>query len=242
MPELLTLYTAKVCPFAHRVELALAEANVEYQSYQIDLTNKPIWYASKVNPVGKIPAIAYGGPRVPADQPSPQSFKISESLVLTEFVAEVYADANLIPKDPVQRAKVRFFMDAAANKFEPLFFGYTFTGSVDQAGLIKGLEEFQTLLPKEGYAVGEWSIADAVVTPFVGRLFLALENDLGRYPVGEGPKTLEIIKTDPKLERIRKYMDDVTSRESFMSTFDKPPQPSSVNIGYSYTTNRSSRT
>ncbi|KAJ7100764.1 hypothetical protein B0H15DRAFT_944055 [Mycena belliarum] len=45
MPEHITLYTAKICPFVHRVELALAEAKVGYKRCEIDLANKPQWYA-----------------------------------------------------------------------------------------------------------------------------------------------------------------------------------------------------
>jgi glutathione S-transferase len=34
--------------------LALAEANIQYKAYQIDLFNKPEWFAAKVNPIGKV--------------------------------------------------------------------------------------------------------------------------------------------------------------------------------------------
>ncbi|KAJ6614340.1 hypothetical protein B0H10DRAFT_2221347 [Mycena sp. CBHHK59/15] len=41
--------------------------------FEIDLSNKPEWYAPKINPTSKVPAIAYGGLQVPPDQPSPNS-------------------------------------------------------------------------------------------------------------------------------------------------------------------------
>ena len=37
-----------------QVEIALAEANVQFTRYEIDLQNKPEWYLPKVNPVGKV--------------------------------------------------------------------------------------------------------------------------------------------------------------------------------------------
>ncbi|KAH8093074.1 thioredoxin-like protein [Cristinia sonorae] len=221
MPETLTLYTAKICPYAHRVELALAEAKAEYKRFDVDLGNKPEWYAPKVNPASKVPAVAYGGPDVPPDQPSPNSTKIAESLVLLEFVADLYPSAKLLPEDPVLRAKVRFFIDAVSNKFNPAYFSYVITGKGNQEGLIQAFKDIQVLLPETGFAVGnEWSIADASITPFIARLFVALENDLGAYAVGEGPKTLELIKTSPELKRIQTYIQDVTTRPSFTSTFD----------------------
>ena len=55
--------------------------------------------------------------------------------------------------------------------------------------MIKGFKEIQALLPETGFAVGEWSLADAAIAPFIAWLFVALENDLGLYAPGEGPKT-----------------------------------------------------
>jgi len=220
MPETLTLYTAKVCPYAHRVELALAEANAEFKRFEIDLGNKPEWYAPKVNPASKVPAVAFGGPEVPADQPSPDSTKIAESLVLLEFVADLFPQSNILPNDPVLRAKARFFIDAVGTKFNPAYFAYVVTGKGSQADLIKAFKDIQALLPETGYAVGEWSIADAAIAPFIARLFVALETDHGLYAVGEGPKTLELIKTSPELNRVQKYIQDITTRKSFVDTFD----------------------
>ena len=71
----------------------------------------------------KVPAIAYGGPPVPPDQPSPESAKIAESLVLLDFVADLFPDSHLLPKDPVQRARARFFIDTVSTKFVPAWIG-----------------------------------------------------------------------------------------------------------------------
>jgi glutathione S-transferase len=63
-----------------QAEIALALAQADFKRFEIDLFNKPDWYAPKVNPASKVPAIAYGGPDVAPDQPSPASTKIAESL------------------------------------------------------------------------------------------------------------------------------------------------------------------
>ncbi|KAI0784097.1 glutathione S-transferase C-terminal-like protein [Abortiporus biennis] len=219
MPETLTLYTASVCPYAQRVELALSEAKAPFTRFEVDLQNKPEWYAPKVNPASKVPAIAYGGPQVPPDQPSPESTKIAESLVLLEFVADLYPDSGLLPKDPVLRAKARFFIDAVSNKFNPAFFKFVFRGEGTLDEFVAAIKEIQALLPAEGYAIGPFSIADLALIPFWGRGLVAFENDLGGFAVGEGPKYLEAIKKNPELTRFLKYVDDVTSRPSFKATF-----------------------
>ena len=189
--------------------------------------------------MNQVPAVAYGGPKVPADQPSPESTKIAESLVLLEFVSDLYPDANLLPKDPVLRARARFFIDAVSTKFNPAYFSYVIKG--EEGGkekLLKATEDLQALLPAEGYAVGGWSIADAALTPFLGRLIVALENDIGRYPEGDGPKTLNDIRQSTKFARFEKYIQDVTSRSSFAATFDivSKPEGMSFDLEYSHIT------
>jgi glutathione S-transferase len=46
--------TTQVCPYAHRAELALKESGLDYKRFEIDLQNKPEWYAPKVNPASKV--------------------------------------------------------------------------------------------------------------------------------------------------------------------------------------------
>lgn len=154
-----------------------------------------------------------------ADQPSPESQKIAESLVLLEFVADV--SGKLLPKDPVQRARVRFFVDAISNSVVPLFYSIAVRGESPE-NVYKGLEIIQGLLPAEGFAVGpEFTIADASIAPFLARLELALKNDLGAYEEGEGVKVFEALQTDSKFSRYRQYLADLKARDSFKKTFDE---------------------
>jgi len=218
MSEQITLYTAKVCPYAHRVEIALKEAALPYERYEIDLKNKPEWYAPKINPASKVPAIALGGPKVSPDQPSPESRKMAESLVLLEFVADL--SNSLLPKDPFLRAKARFFIETFSSKFIPAWYAAASRGESPD-NMLTGIEAIQALLPADGYAVGEWSIADAAVTPFLARAEVALKNDLGAFDEGAGKKTWETLEADPKFERFRKYFTAVKNRKSFQETFDE---------------------
>ncbi|KAF9448150.1 hypothetical protein P691DRAFT_730207 [Macrolepiota fuliginosa MF-IS2] len=222
MPEQLTLYSARICPWAQRatreqVDITLKESGLSYERFEVDLLNKPEWYAPKVNPVSKVPALAYGGPKVSPDQPSPESQKLAESLVLIEFIADLVE--SLRPKDPVIKAKARFFVETVTAKLPPAWYGAATRGeSLDN--VLAAIDVLQSLLPAEGYAVGEWSIADAAVTPFLARIDLALKNDLGAYDEGLGRKAWNTLHTDPKFERFRKYFADVRARKSFQETFD----------------------
>ncbi|KAF8886807.1 hypothetical protein BD779DRAFT_1529794 [Infundibulicybe gibba] len=220
--EPLTLYTAKICPYAHRVELALEEAKINYTRYEIDLQNKPDWYAPQVNPASKVPALAAGGPTVQPDKPSPQSHKIAESLVLLEFVADLYK--SLLPSNVIERAKARFFIDTVSTKFIPALFGFTWKGESAEA-LLKGIEAFQGLLPthEEGkfLAGHSFTIADAALAPFLARMDVTLKNDCGVFEEGAGKKVYDILVSDPAYARYRQYLSDIKARDSFKKTFDE---------------------
>ncbi|KAI0824929.1 glutathione S-transferase C-terminal-like protein [Trametes gibbosa] len=221
MPERIVLYTAKICPFAQRAEIALLEAQAPHVQYQIDLQNKPEWYAPKVNPASKVPAIAYGGPDVPADEPSPDSVKLAESLILVEFVADLYPQSGLLPTDPVKRAQARFFIEVVSTKFIPSWHAFT-QGKSPVEDLYKAVEQLQGLLPADGFAIGTYSIADVAITPFLGRARVTLKNDLGAYPVGEGPKVLDTLTSESgTYPRFAKYYNALLARESFKATFDE---------------------
>ncbi|EIN09095.1 hypothetical protein PUNSTDRAFT_87214 [Punctularia strigosozonata HHB-11173 SS5] len=222
MPEHITLYTAKICPYAHRTEIALEEAGAEYERYEIDLQNKPEWYAPKVNPASKVPAIAYGGPKVPADQPSPESVKLAESLILVEFVADLYPQSGSLPSDPVLRAKARFFIDAVSNKLLPAYNAWLRKGESYES-FLKGIEAIQSLLPQDKkYAVGDdFTAADIAILPFLARLSVVLDNDLGAYPEGESKKVLEAL-SGPQFARYNQYVQDLKARPSFIKTWDEP--------------------
>ncbi|THH07889.1 hypothetical protein EW145_g3072 [Phellinidium pouzarii] len=219
--EHFTLYTARICPYAQRAEIALAEAGAKFTRYEIDLQNKPVWYAPEVNPASKVPAIAYGGPEVPPDQPSPKSVKIPESLVLLDFFADLYPESGLLPKDPVLRAKARLFIDAVSTKLVPGWGGFVQRGENVDA-LYAGLEAIQGLLPSDAtFAVGNtYTIADAAAAPFLARIEVLLKNDIGAYAKGEGKAAYEVYQSK-RFSKLRNYFDSVKARDSFKTTFDE---------------------
>jgi glutathione S-transferase len=228
MPEKITYYhdTLKLSPFCHRVEIALLEAGAPYTSHGFDIYNKPAWFA-QVNPLtGKIPAITYGGPNVPPEEPSPLSFKITESFVILEFLADLFPNSSLLPpaSDPTARALVRFFIDVVVRDVQtPMFeIRTSVPGAVER--LIEGLEKVQTLLPDpdaaEGgeYAVGkDFTNADCAIVPLLAFVELAVRTDLVKP--GTGEKLGEAL-AGVKFERFRRYKKALWERESVKKVID----------------------
>ncbi|KAI5823761.1 thioredoxin-like protein [Schizophyllum commune Tattone D] len=217
----ITLYTAKICPYAQRAEIALAETGLPFRRVEIDLRNKPEWYPN-VNPRGQVPAITYGGPEHPVEQPSPESEKIAESLVLVDFFNDLHPDHPLLPTDPVLRAKARYFVEAVGSRLSGAWAAAVMRGEGFEK-FYDAVEFLQSLLPPNSkYAVGDqYTIADIAATPFFARAELTFRNDIGVFAKGEGLKAWNALQTEPKFARWREYYANLKERESFKKTFDE---------------------
>lgn len=220
----ITLYNTQASPFGHYVEIALREAKAEYTLYEVDLRNKPSWFVDKVNPAGKVPAITYGGPVVPPDEPSPASFKLAESLVILEFIIDLFPEANLLPRDPVERASARFLVNLFAEKLRTAYVNVLVNRASTQE-VITAIDELQKYMPAPGASKGPYvngstfTSIDAVAAGFLLRLDGCLKRDIGSFPEGEGVKAYNILHTSERYERYRAYLSALLQRESVSGTF-----------------------
>ncbi|CAO3639710.1 unnamed protein product [Mucor hiemalis] len=115
----ITFYNAIVCPYAQRVAIALKEVGTEYEKVEIDLQNKPDWYAKEINPESKVPVLNVEGQN------------IAESLVLVEYIADRFPEANLLPKEAIKRANIRFAIEYFGSKINASVFKYVTNQKVE---------------------------------------------------------------------------------------------------------------
>ncbi len=95
----LMLISTKLCPYVHRAAITLREKNVPFERREIDLKNKPDWFA-QLSPYGKVPVLlADGAP-------------LFESIPILEFLDETHPP-SLLPDDPVARAQQRAWAEGA---------------------------------------------------------------------------------------------------------------------------------
>ncbi|KAG2354701.1 hypothetical protein BDR07DRAFT_1474313 [Suillus spraguei] len=211
MTKQITLYTAKVCPYAQRTEIALAEAGASFKRYEIDLTNKPEWYAPKVKPCQQGAGYCLWCPDVAPENPSPESTKLAESLILVEFIGDLYPSSNILPTDPCAACEGPFLHRDRLHQIQPQFHEVC----IRQLGRYthrspERVDAIQDILPDGAkYAVGDQFTIATLHLYLLGKIEL----------VDEERKNFLKGLEDPKYTKFNGYVQRLLARESFKSTF-----------------------
>jgi glutathione S-transferase len=192
------IYSAALCPFAHRTRLTLREKGVPFKLVEIDLQNKPANFL-EISPYGKFPVLKHGDNR------------IWESAIINEYLEEAFPEPSLLPKEPMQRAQARIWINFADSRL------FAASGKLlhsrdpqQQAALLKELTEHLLFIERESmsndgpYWLGEEiSLVDLTYYPWFEQLAV-LEHFLG-FQVPKG------------IDRLKRWWGAVASRESVRS-------------------------
>jgi stringent starvation protein A len=165
----LVLYNAARCPYAARARIVLAEKGVEFETVEIDLSDRPAWLYEK-NPAGRVPVLEEDGWALP------------ESAVIMEFLEERYPDPPLLPADPADRAAVRLLIFRDHDLTDPY---YAFRREEDGAAeqLDAALARLDVDLYERDYLGGaEYGLADIAYVPWIIRARDMLGVNLSGYP------------------------------------------------------------
>lgn len=103
------IYSANACPYAQRSRMVLITKGIEFEVVEIDLQNKPDWFTA-ISPYGKVPLLQHG------------EATVWESAVINEYLEEVFPQQPLLPKDALNRAQARIWIDFANTKFTTAFY------------------------------------------------------------------------------------------------------------------------
>ena len=166
---MLTLYDAARCPYCARVRILLAEKSVEWETVEIDLTDRPLWLYEK-NPTGKVPILEEDGWILP------------ESAVICEYLNERYPDPPLWPAEPGERATGRLLVFRFDDFSKPY---YALRRGEDGArgGFEEELDFLESLLARMPYLSGAtFGLADIGYVPWLIRARDQLDVDLSRLP------------------------------------------------------------
>ena len=94
---MMTLYSGTACPFSHRCRIVLFEKGMAFQIIDVDLHNKPEDLAV-MNPYNQVPVLVE------------RDLVLHESNIINEYIDERFPHPQLMPADPVMRARARLFL------------------------------------------------------------------------------------------------------------------------------------
>ena len=96
--SVMTLFTNKLCPYAHRVRIVLAEKGVVAEFVEVDLDNKSDELLD-LNPYGTVPTLV------------DRDLVLYQSNIILEYLEERFPHPPLMPVYPVARARNRLMMN-----------------------------------------------------------------------------------------------------------------------------------
>src|SRR5438876_7833276 len=91
---MMQLYSGTTCPFSHRCRFVLYEKGMDFQVIDVDLYNKPEDIAV-MNPYNRLPVLVE------------RDLILYESNIINEYIDERFPHPQLMPADPVIRARAR---------------------------------------------------------------------------------------------------------------------------------------
>jgi RNA polymerase-associated protein len=163
---MMVLYSGTNCPFSQRCRLVLFEKGMDFEIRDVDLFNKPE-DISVMNPYGQVPILVE------------RDLILYESNIINEYIDERFPHPQLMPADPVMRARTRLFL----YNFEKELFIHVAAledravradekrMNVARAAVRDRLSQLAPLLLKNKYMLGEeFSMLDVAMAPLLWRL------------------------------------------------------------------------
>jgi stringent starvation protein A len=159
---MMILYSGNTCPFSQRCRIVLYEKGMDFQIIDVDLYNKPENLA-EMNPYNRVPVL------------SERDLILYESNIINEYIDDRFPHPQLMPADPVMRARARLFLF----RFEQELFCHIETmekgptKAADKARIIirDSLTQISPVFLKQKFMLGdEFSMLDVAIAPLLWRL------------------------------------------------------------------------
>jgi glutathione S-transferase len=166
---MLTLYDAARCPYCARTRIALAEKGIEYETFEIDLGDRPQWIYEK-NATGRVPVV------------EEDAWILPESSVINEYLEERYPEPPLLPTDPADRALARVWIFRHDDFTKPY---YALRREEEGAAerFDEQLAKLDAALEQRPWLTGaEYGLADIAYVPWVLRARDMLGVSLDEFP------------------------------------------------------------
>ncbi len=197
---MMKLYSGSVDPFSHRCRIVLYEKGMDFEVIDVDLANKAEDLAV-LNPYGSVPVLVE------------RDLVLSEANIINEYIDERFPHPQLMPADPVMRARARLFLYSFE---QDLFSHIADLESTDEQAAEKArktvrdnLTQLVPIFSKQKYLLGdEYSMLDVAVTPLLWRL--------GHYGIEMPNQAAPLLKYAERLFARPLYAEAMTPSEKVM--------------------------
>ena len=159
---MMTLYSGTTCPFSQRCRNVLYEKGMDFQIVDVDLHNKPEDLAV-MNPYNQVPVLVE------------RDLILYESNIINEYIDDRFPHPQLMPADPVMRARARLFLFRFEHEMfshvETLEKGNPRNADKARAAIRDNLAQIAPVFGKQKHMLGdEFSMLDVAITPLLWRL------------------------------------------------------------------------
>jgi RNA polymerase-associated protein len=159
---MMTLYSGTTCPFSQRCRIVLYEKGMDFQIVDVDLFNKPEDLAV-MNPYNRTPVLVE------------RDLILYESNIINEYIDDRFPHPQLMPADPVMRARARLFLFRFENELfvniEALEKGNQKAADKARQMVRDSLTQIAPVFTKQKFMLGdEYSMLDVAIAPLLWRL------------------------------------------------------------------------
>jgi stringent starvation protein A len=197
---MMTLYSGTTCPFSQRCRNVLYEKGMDFQIVDVDLHNKPEDLAV-MNPYNQVPVLVE------------RDLILYESNIINEYIDDRFPHPQLMPADPVMRARARLFLF----RFEHEMFSHVETiekgnqrnADKSRAAIRDNLTQIAAVFAKQKYMLGdEFSMLDVAIVPLLWRL--------DYYGIQLPKQAAPLMKYAERLFSRPAFIDSLTASEKVM--------------------------
>ena len=199
---MMKLYSGTSCPFSHRCRIVLFEKGMDFEILDVDIHSKPEDLAV-MNPYNEVPVLVE------------RDLTLYESNIINEYIDERFPHPQLMPADPVMRARTRLMLF----NFERELFIHVKTledASTSKKDLEKAratirdsLTQIAPIFSKQKFMLGEeFSMLDVAIAPLLWRF--------EHYGIESTKAMAPILKYAERLFSRQAFIDSLTPNEKAM--------------------------
>jgi len=197
---MMTLYSGTTDPYSHRCRFVLFEKGMDFQVIDVDVFNKPEDLAV-MNPYNTVPVLVE------------RDLILYEANIINEYIDERFPHPQLMPPDPVMRARARLFLHRFENELfchiQGLESSNAKVAEKARAAVRENLTQISPVFTKQKYMLGdEFSMLDVAIAPLLWRL--------DHYGIQLDKEAAPLMKYSERLFSRPAYIEAMTPAEKAM--------------------------